>query len=106
LVRAFGLETRLLRVDGLRDEIGGGAKAPHLAAHLAVLGVPASDCVLVGDSVDDAAAAVAVGARVVLYGHGFTDLERLRETRQPVARSLLEAVDLARRGAAVVASDR
>jgi phosphoglycolate phosphatase-like HAD superfamily hydrolase len=106
LVRAHGLARRFRRVDGLRDQLGGGAKEPYLAAHLAALGLTGPDCVLIGDSVDDATAAAAVGARAVLYGQGFTDAGPLRETRQPVARSLLEAVDLAWHGAAVVASDR
>jgi phosphoglycolate phosphatase-like HAD superfamily hydrolase len=106
LINEFDLDHRMERVDGLRDEAAGGSKEPYLAAHLAALGRAGADCVLIGDSVDDAEAAAAVGARVVLFAHGFTSAERLRETRQPVAHSLLEAVDLAWRGAAVVASDR
>lgn len=94
-VTARGLDLHLSRVDGLRDSIGGGPKAPHLQAHLAALGVGGADCVLIGDSVDDADAAVEVGAAVVLYAGGFTHESLLRETGHPVATSLLEAVDLA-----------
>ncbi len=95
-VTARGLDLHLSRVDGLRDSIGGGPKAPHLQAHLAALGVAGTDCVLIGDSVDDADAAVEVGAAVVLYAGGFTHENLLRETGHPVATSLLEAVDMAR----------
>ncbi len=98
-----GLELHLSRVDGLRDSIGGGPKAPHLQAHLGALGVAGTDCVLIGDSVDDAHAASAVGAAVVLYAGGFTHESRLRETGYPVATSLLEAVDMAHAAVMLVA---
>ncbi len=94
-VAARGLDPHLSRVDGLRDAIGGGSKAPHLRAHLAALGVSGADCVLIGDSVDDAHAADEVGAAVVLYSGGFTHETRLRETGRAVATSLVEAVKLA-----------
>jgi phosphoglycolate phosphatase-like HAD superfamily hydrolase len=66
LVTAHGLRARLSRVDGLRDPLGGGFKAPHLRAHLDALGLAGGDCVLIGDSVDDAHAAQDVGAGVKL----------------------------------------
>lgn len=96
MVNRLGLAARLARVDGLRAEIGGGPKAPHLRAHLAALELRGADCVLIGDSVDDAEAAQSVGARVVLYDGGFTDAARLRATGVPVASSLVEAVKIAR----------
>jgi phosphoglycolate phosphatase-like HAD superfamily hydrolase len=92
-----GLLAHLRRIDGLRDAVGGGPKEPHLRTHLAALEIEPADCVLIGDSIDDAEAAGSVGARVVLYAGGFTDLERLQATGAPVARTLLEAVTLARR---------
>lgn len=95
LVTDHGLDTHLLRVDGLRDHIGGGPKAPHLQAHLAALAVAGEDCVLIGDSVDDGDAADEVGARAILYAGGFTDEARLRATGRPVASTLVEAVALA-----------
>ncbi|GAA1762051.1 HAD family hydrolase [Luedemannella helvata] len=94
-VERYGLTGRFARVDGLRATVGGGPKAPHLAAHLAALGLTGADCVLIGDSVDDALAAEAVGAKIVLYAGGFTDLDRLRAVGAPVAHSLAEAVALA-----------
>src|SRR5262249_9138506 len=94
-VSARGLTDRLARVDGLREAVGGGSKPPHLRAHLAALGLDGPECVLIGDSVDDADAAVEVGARVVLYDGGFTDGDLLRMTGQPTLSSLLEAVQYA-----------
>jgi phosphoglycolate phosphatase-like HAD superfamily hydrolase len=94
-VNRLKLTSYFARVDGLRDPVGGGSKAPHLAAHLAALGLAGPDCVLIGDSVDDAIAATSVGAGVVLYTGGFTEPDRLRATGHPVAHSLAEAVRLA-----------
>jgi phosphoglycolate phosphatase-like HAD superfamily hydrolase len=94
-VTRYGLVRYFTRVDGLRARIGGGPKAPHLAAHLASLGIDGRDCVLIGDSVDDAAAATELGARIVLYAGGFTDPGRLRATGHPVAQTLAAAVLLA-----------
>jgi phosphoglycolate phosphatase-like HAD superfamily hydrolase len=105
LVSAHGLHTRLSRVDGLRDVRGGGPKAPHLRAHLDALGLKGSDCVLIGDSVDDAHAAREVGAGIILYSGGFTHPERLRATGLPVATTLLEAVTLASTVAEAAATD-
>src|SRR6201999_209203 len=72
-VNRYGLDAYFARVDGLRDAVGGGPKAPHLVAHLREQGLVGDDCVLIGDSVDDALAAQSVGARCVLYSGGFTD---------------------------------
>ncbi|HEY7173417.1 MAG TPA: HAD hydrolase-like protein [Micromonosporaceae bacterium] len=84
-----------VRVDGLRAQLGGGHKAPHLAAHLDAIGVDGHDCVLIGDSVDDADAAESVGAACVLYAGGFTDRSRLLDVGVPVVDHLSDAVRLA-----------
>jgi phosphoglycolate phosphatase-like HAD superfamily hydrolase len=94
-VERYGLTGYFKRVDGLRAVTAGGSKAPHLAAHLDALGLTGAECVLIGDSVDDADAADSVGARCVLYSGGFTDPDRLAETGRPVAHTLTEAVALA-----------
>lgn len=94
-IESRGLAGHFARVDGLPGTIGGGFKAGHLEAHLLALGLSGADCVLIGDSVDDADAARSVGASCVLYAGGFTDPDRLRETGVPVADSLLDAVALA-----------
>jgi phosphoglycolate phosphatase-like HAD superfamily hydrolase len=82
VVSGLGLEPHLSRVDGLRDTLGGGPKAPHLRAHLDALGVSSA----------------------TLYAGGFTDEARLRGTGHPVATTLLEAVAMARAAVGVDAS--
>ncbi len=105
-VSRYGLAEHFVRVDGLRTdrEVVHQHKAPHLAEHLAALGYSGPDTVLIGDSVDDADAARAVGARVVLYTGGFTDPDVLAATGFPVAASLLDAVHLATRFAPAAAT--
>ncbi|HZN17175.1 MAG TPA: HAD hydrolase-like protein [Micromonosporaceae bacterium] len=95
VIEEHGLSTHFVRVDGLRHGVGGGPKVEHLVAHLSTVGVDGGDSVLIGDSVDDAEAAAAVGAGCVLYTGGFTDPQRLRAVGVPVADSLTEAVRLA-----------
>jgi phosphoglycolate phosphatase-like HAD superfamily hydrolase len=94
-VDQFGLTRHFARVDGLRSRVGGGGKADYLVEHLRALDLTGPDCVLIGDTLDDAAAAEAVGARCVLVTGGFTDRERLVATGLPVADSLTEAVRMA-----------
>ncbi|GLY23583.1 HAD hydrolase-like protein [Micromonospora sp. NBRC 101691] len=94
-VHTYGLTGHFSRVDGLRAEVGGDRKAESLRQHLAELGVDGGSVVLIGDSLDDADAAEAVGGRAVLYTGGFTDAARLRSSRHPVAETLTEAVGLA-----------
>jgi phosphoglycolate phosphatase-like HAD superfamily hydrolase len=94
-VGAYGLTGHFARVDGLREEVGGHRKAESLARHLDALDVDGRTVVLIGDSLDDADAAVSVGARAVLYTGGFTDRARLLASGHPVADTLTEAVNLA-----------
>ncbi|MEH0969564.1 HAD hydrolase-like protein [Micromonospora sp. CPCC 205546] len=94
-VHTYGLTGHFVRVDGLRASVGGDRKAESLRRHLAELGVDGRDVVLIGDSIDDADAAVSVGGRAVLYTGGFTDPNRLRASGHPVADTLSEAVGLA-----------
>ncbi len=94
-VETYGLGGVFTRVDGLRTEVGGHLKAGHLAEHLAALGLTGEQVVLIGDSLDDAAAADSAGAAVVLYTGGFTDPVRLRASGYPVADTLVEAVSIA-----------
>jgi phosphoglycolate phosphatase-like HAD superfamily hydrolase len=80
-----------VRVDGLRRSDGGG-KAEHLSAHLAALELAPEQVVLVGDALDDLAAARAVGAGCVLYDGGSHHRQALEATGEPVVDSLTEAV--------------
>ena len=96
LVDQLGIADRFVRIDGLRGG-GGGNKAPFLEAHLqrAVADRPAHQVVVIGDALDDAAAASHVGARCVLYDGGSHPREQLETTGVPVASSLTDAVELA-----------
>jgi phosphoglycolate phosphatase-like HAD superfamily hydrolase len=95
LVETYGLTPTFRRIDGLRTTVGGDRKAAHLDRHLSELGVDPNETVLIGDSIDDADAAEAVGATCILYTGGFTDPDRLRARGVPVAETLGEAVVLA-----------
>lgn len=97
LVAAAGIAAYFARVDG---SVGPDLahKAPHLARHLARLGLNAERVLLVGDSLDDAHAAAACGVRCVVF-HGGADALHAREhfagVDAPVVSSLRAAVDAA-----------
>lgn len=96
IVRRKGVSERFSLVSGLSGETG-GLKAAHMEEHLATLGLDPDRTVVVGDTPDDAKAARHVGAHVVLYDGGSHHLPVLQEVDVPVAHSLLEAVEIARR---------
>jgi phosphoglycolate phosphatase-like HAD superfamily hydrolase len=91
LVERLGIGRFFVRVDGLRRSDGGG-KAEHLRAHLAALELEPEQVVLVGDALDDLAAARAVGAGCVLYDGGSHHREALEATGEPVVDRLTDAV--------------
>ena len=94
LVRLVGrleIDRFFVRVDGLRRSDGGG-KTQHLVAHLAALELEPEAVVLVGDSLDDLAAARAVGAGCVLYDGGSHHRHALEATGAPVVDTLTAAV--------------
>jgi phosphoglycolate phosphatase-like HAD superfamily hydrolase len=93
-----GVREHMLRVDGL---VGGGGdqKAPHMLRHLADVraarGVlEAHDCVVIGDSLDDARAARELGLSCVLYDGGSHHRAELEQSGVPVTDSLLHALAL------------
>jgi phosphoglycolate phosphatase-like HAD superfamily hydrolase len=97
-VGRYGLAHRMVRIDGNRGE-GGDSKSEHLAAHVAAL--RAADgtltlerCVVIGDSLDDARAAAAIGLPCVLYDGGSHHRRQLAGVGVPIADSLLHAVEL------------
>jgi phosphoglycolate phosphatase-like HAD superfamily hydrolase len=94
-VRRFGIEERFVRVDGRVGPPGGG-KAEHLVRHLDALRRDPDEVVLIGDAADDAAAALQVGARAVLYSGGSHARASLEQVGVPVVDSLADAVALAR----------
>ncbi|GAA2762881.1 HAD-IA family hydrolase [Streptomyces paradoxus] len=100
LVRGFGIEPHFIRVDG-RTGPSGGSKAEHMVRHLASLrGVAPERTVVIGDAADDAAAALHVGARAVLYTGGSHSRVSLEAVGVPVVDTLEEAVEEAERLAA------
>lgn len=94
LVDRFGIAAHFIRIDGQRGP-DRGFKRTHLAEHLAELGLAGGDALLIGDSVDDAVAAKAVGTRCVLYASGLHSAEVLAEQGVPVVTSLREAIGFA-----------
>ena len=96
LVNQHGLTRYFSRIDGLHEKPGATRKSGHLKTHLDALSLAGGDCVLIGDSLDDAAAARAVGAACVLYAGGFNHAEQLAATGLPVATTLVGVVALAR----------
>ena len=93
-VDRLGIGRLFTRIDGLRG-LSGGRKAAHLQAHLAAARVAAGDAVVIGDSLDDAHAAAAVGSRAVLYAGGFHGPRSLATAGVPVVASLDAAVAVA-----------
>lgn len=92
LVTEYGLADLFARIDGLRERVGGGSKAEHLAAHLAAQGLDPADVVLIGDVVDDAEAAAHVGAGCVLVTTGVMSRSALEATGFPVVDSIPDAL--------------
>lgn len=95
-VSSRGIADRFTLIDGL-TEATGGHKVEHLVDHLKSLDMSPSQVIVIGDTPDDAWAASEVGAAVVLYDGGSHHLPTLKSAGAPVAHSLREAVELARR---------
>jgi len=95
LLHRHGIADHFVRVDGATGP-SGGRKAEQMARHLLALdGVDPELTVVIGDAVDDAAAAAHVGARAVLYTGGSHSRANLLEAGVPVVDSLAEAVEAA-----------
>lgn len=92
LVAEYGLADLFTRIDGLRVDVGGHGKTDHLAAHLTELDVDRDTVLLVGDVLDDAAAARAAGVRCVLVTTGVTARATLETSGVPVVDSIAEAL--------------
>jgi phosphoglycolate phosphatase-like HAD superfamily hydrolase len=93
-VTARGLAGYFVRVDGNRHAAG-DTKEEHLRRHLAALGeADAAQVLVIGDALDDARAAAAVGTACVLYDGGSHHRGELDAAGVPVAESLLDAVRL------------
>jgi phosphoglycolate phosphatase-like HAD superfamily hydrolase len=96
-VERFGLGDFLIRVDGLRGTPGDRKQAyldEHLRSVAAELSSPLdpAEVLVVGDALDDAAAAKALGLNCVLYDGGAHPLDQLVAAGVPVVTSLMEAL--------------
>lgn len=105
MVASHGITGHFLRVDGRIDASTEG-KAAQLARHLKALtgteggGVDPRRVVMIGDALDDAAAAAQAGAHAVLYTGGSHSRTALEAAGVPVVDTLVEAVVAAERIAA------
>ncbi|WP_329132490.1 haloacid dehalogenase-like hydrolase [Streptomyces sp. NBC_01476] len=97
MVTTHGIDRHFVRVDGRTGPSTAG-KAEQMALHLASLdGVDTSTVVVIGDALDDAAAAAHVGAYAVLYTGGSGSRQSLESAGVPVVDTLTDAVALAER---------
>ncbi|MDX6281475.1 MAG: hypothetical protein QOH03_2546 [Kribbellaceae bacterium] len=91
-IDGHGLTVLFQRVDGLPGELGGESKTEHLVRHLEAQGLASADVVMIGDVVDDAQAAAAVGAPCILVATGAMSRTALESTGVPVAGTITEAM--------------
>ncbi|MEU6823794.1 haloacid dehalogenase-like hydrolase [Streptomyces atriruber] len=98
IVRRHGIHEYFVRIDGRTDESHAG-KAERMVRHLEAFDEPldVGRVVVIGDAVDDAVAAVHVGAQAVLYTGGSHSRASLELAGVPVVDSLADAVDVAER---------
>ncbi len=96
LVQRLDLHHRFAHVQGLTGP-GGGHKHPHLERHLDDVvhhaGDDPSKVLLIGDALDDAVAAHAVGARCVLLASGSHPVAELQQAGVPVVTTLADALE-------------
>jgi len=98
MVETLGLGPDFVRIDGLQVADEGDSKHQHLVAHLDALSadlgreLAGERVLLVGDSLDDAAAALAAGTTCVLVEGGSHHPEDLAGSGVPVAASLIDAL--------------
>jgi phosphoglycolate phosphatase-like HAD superfamily hydrolase len=97
IVAAQGISGRFLRVDGRTDSSTAG-KSEQMVRHISSLdGVDPRQVVVIGDALDDAAAAAHAGAHAVLYTGGSHSRAALEAAGVPVVDTLAEAVEQAER---------
>ncbi|MGI8848207.1 MAG: HAD family hydrolase [Candidatus Dormibacteria bacterium] len=103
LVERLGIGQRFLRIDGVRGERG-GRKQAHLQEHLDALGLGGPETVVIGDSLDDAEAALGCGAHAVLLTTGLHQPDDLRSAGVPVCEGVLAALDAVQRSDEIAAA--
>jgi phosphoglycolate phosphatase-like HAD superfamily hydrolase len=98
-IRRFGIDGRMLAVDGHRGAVG-ETKEQHMVQHVERLesmypGLRRDQMVAIGDICDDAAAARAAGIGCILYDGGGQTRSALEAEGVPVTSTLIDAVELA-----------
>jgi len=73
LLRHFGIDGNFRRVVATDGSVGSPSKAENLRLLVEELGLAAADCLFVGDSADDHAAAEAIGMPFVAASYGYGD---------------------------------
>jgi len=91
MAASFGIDRFMRRVDGLRGARG-VRKHESLESHLHALGVDVGDVLIIGDALDDVAAARAVGTRCVMYDRGTFPREQVNGAGVPTATTLVGAL--------------
>jgi phosphoglycolate phosphatase-like HAD superfamily hydrolase len=98
-VERFGIGSFLVRVDGLRGTPG-DRKQAYLEDHLRAVAhdlsslIEPDEVLVIGDALDDADAALALGLNCVLYNGGAHPVSQLAAAGVPVVGSLVEALEV------------
>jgi len=87
----FGVDRFMRRIDGLRGARG-VQKQASLESHIEALGLSKREVVIIGDALDDIAAARATGTLCVMYDRGTFPREQIRHAGVPTASSLMGAL--------------
>jgi len=94
-VERVGIREYFAQIDGQPGPGGMDSKTQLLVEHLDAVPVEPASVLMVGDSLDDAAAARSVGAACVLVEGGSHHPSDLRSVGVPVAACLVEALEVA-----------
>ena len=90
-VRHFGLEEWFDTLNGI-DTIHATGKLERGRSCIEALGIPPTDCLLVGDTIHDYEVAHTLGLQCILLANGHHDSARLQATGKPVLESVSELV--------------
>lgn len=91
MAAAFGVDRFMRRVDGLRGARG-VQKQQSLEHHLDALGLQSHNVLIIGDALDDVAAAHSAGTRCVMYDRGTFPRAQVEGAGVPTASTLMGAL--------------
>lgn len=97
----FDIGRVFARIDGSRHSNNGPSKAGYLIEHLEMIGIGGKNITLIGDSLDDVAAAESVGGKAIFYASGLHSDEAAATLTCPVAHTMAEVLALLPRVEAV-----